>query len=112
MGGIGQQELILLMAFALIFFGAKKLPEIARGIGKGMSEFRKAARDIQVEINREVDQVKNLNPLKESTTPPPPPPPSQELTEPVEEGFYPVEPSAGDGAGDGEEEQDRNADTE
>ena len=32
MGGIGQQELILLMAFALIFFGAKKLPEIARGI--------------------------------------------------------------------------------
>ena len=107
MGGIGQQELILLMAFALIFFGAKKLPEIARGIGKGMSEFRKAARDIQVEINREVDQVKNLNPLREST-PPSPPPPSQELTDPVEEGFYPVDPVAGDG----KEEQDRNADTE
>ena len=37
MGGIGQQEMLLLMALALIFFGAKKLPEIARGIGKGMS---------------------------------------------------------------------------
>ncbi len=107
MGGIGQQEMILLLAFALIFFGAKKLPEIARGIGKGMSEFRKAARDIQLEINREVDGVKNLDPLRE-TTPPPPPPPSQELTDPGSEGIYPVEPATGDG----EEEQDRNADRE
>jgi TatA/E family protein of Tat protein translocase len=105
MGGIGQQELILLMAFALIFFGAKKLPEIARGIGKGMSEFRKAARDIQLEINREVDGVKNLNPLRETT---PPPPPSEELTDPGAEGIYPVEPAKGDG----EDEPDRNADTE
>jgi sec-independent protein translocase protein TatA len=107
MGGIGQQELILLMAFALIFFGAKKLPEIARGIGKGMSEFRKAARDIQMEINREVDQVKKLDPRRDSPPPVPPPPPSQELTDPVEEEHHPPDP-----AQEGEQDQDRNADTE
>ena len=105
MGGIGQQELILLMAFALIFFGAKKLPEIARGIGKGMSEFRKAARDIQMEINREVDQVKNLNPLKD-TPPPPPPPPTEELTGPGEAGFYPESPDEAGGDEEGEQPPD------
>ena len=104
MGGIGQQELILLMAFALIFFGAKKLPEIARGIGKGMSEFRKAARDIQMEINREVDQVKNLNPLRD--TPPPPPPPTEELTGPEEAGFYPESPEEEGGDEEGERSPD------
>jgi len=100
MGVIGQQEMILLMAFALIFFGAKKLPEIARGIGKGMSEFRKAARDIQLEINREIDLPKNLNSPKVTHTPPPP---SPELTGPDQEGLYPGAPPDGDV----EEDQDR-----
>ena len=102
MGGIGQQELILLMALALIFFGAKKLPEIARGIGKGMREFRKAARDIQLEINREVEGVKNLNPLRETT---PPPPPSPEQTGPDGTGDRPGE--ADHGGEDGERENAR-----
>ncbi|MFC1499869.1 twin-arginine translocase TatA/TatE family subunit [Candidatus Zixiibacteriota bacterium] len=102
MGGIGQQEMLLLMAFALIFFGAKRLPEIARGIGKGMSEFKKAARDIQVEINREIDLPKSFTPARDSSTPPPPPPPppSPELTDPGQDGIYPVSTPEQEPAGD------------
>jgi len=112
MGGIGQQEMLLLMAFALIFFGAKKLPEIARGIGKGMSEFKKAARDIQVEINREIDLPKNFNPSRNSHTQPPPPPPSPELTDPAQDGIYPETTPEIEQAGDVEEDQDRSPGTE
>lgn len=76
MGGVGSIELLLLMLFALIFFGAKKLPEIARGLGKGMTEFKKAARDIQNEINREINQATDFTSSIESlpSTPPPPAP--------------------------------------
>lgn len=75
MGGIGNQELFLLMLLFLIFFGSKKLPEITRGLGKGMAEFRKAARDVQSEITRELERTIDLKPKKEV-----PPPESQELT--------------------------------
>ncbi len=75
MGGLGTQELFILMFLALIFFGSKKLPEITRGLGKGMAEFRKAARDVQSEITRELDRATDLKPKKEV-----PPPESQELT--------------------------------
>ena len=75
MGGIGTQELFLLMLLALIFFGSKKLPEISRGLGKGMAEFRKAARDVQSEITRELERATDLKPKKEVL-----PPESQELT--------------------------------
>ena len=75
MGGIGTQELFLLMLLALIFFGSKKLPEISRGLGKGMAEFRKAARDVQSEITRELERATDLKSIKEV-----PPPESQELT--------------------------------
>ncbi len=76
MGGIGTQELFLLLLLALIFFGSKKLPEIARGLGKGMAEFRKAARDVQLEITREMDRATDSSSRKEM-----PPPESQELTD-------------------------------
>ncbi len=88
MGGIGSQELLIIILIGLIFFGAKRLPEIARGIGKGMSEFKKAARDIQTEINREVDFAGKL--LDDS---PPQPPASPEMTDPAWESPYPGEPT-------------------
>ena len=52
MFGLGTGEIILILLIILIFFGAKKIPELAQGLGKGMREFRKAARDIQDEIDR------------------------------------------------------------
>ena len=47
---LGTGEILLIMLFVLIFFGAKKIPDIAQSLGKGIREFRKAARDIQNEI--------------------------------------------------------------
>jgi sec-independent protein translocase protein TatA len=58
MFGLGTGEIILILLIILIFFGAKKIPELAQGLGKGMREFRKAARDIQDEIDRPEDQKK------------------------------------------------------
>jgi len=54
---LGAPEIILIVAVVLIFFGAKKIPELAQGIGKGLREFRKAARDIQDDIEKDVKQI-------------------------------------------------------
>jgi sec-independent protein translocase protein TatA len=53
MPNIGSGELILIIVAFIIFFGAKKIPELAQGLGKGIREFRKAARDIQDDVNNE-----------------------------------------------------------
>lgn len=53
MGNIGGPELILILIVVFLFFGAKKIPEIAKGLGEGVREFRKAARDVQAEIEKE-----------------------------------------------------------
>jgi sec-independent protein translocase protein TatA len=59
MGPIGTTEIILILLIVLIFFGAKKIPELAQGLGKGVREFRKAARDIQDEIEKESTEKKD-----------------------------------------------------
>ena len=50
MGPIGMQEMIVIFLIILLLFGAKKIPELARGIGKGMGEFKKAKEDFEDEI--------------------------------------------------------------
>jgi sec-independent protein translocase protein TatA len=57
-GNLGAGEIILILLVILILFGAKKIPELARGIGKGMSEFKKGLRDVQDEI-KSTDQIEN-----------------------------------------------------
>ena len=54
---IGGPELLLILIVIFFFFGAKKIPEIAKGLGEGIREFRKAARDIHEEVNKEVKQI-------------------------------------------------------
>jgi sec-independent protein translocase protein TatA len=54
---IGGPELLLVLIVIFLFFGVKKIPEIAKGLGQGIREFRKAARDIQEEVNKEVKQI-------------------------------------------------------
>jgi sec-independent protein translocase protein TatA len=62
MPNIGSGELILILLAFLIFFGAKKIPELAQGLGKGIREFRKAARDIQEDVNAEHKSLEDKKP--------------------------------------------------
>jgi sec-independent protein translocase protein TatA len=50
MFGLGPMELVLIFLVVLLVFGAKRIPEIAHGIGKGITEFKKAARDVTDEF--------------------------------------------------------------
>jgi sec-independent protein translocase protein TatA len=45
LGGIGWPEIVLILLIAVLIFGAKKLPEIGRGMGKGIKEFREGLKD-------------------------------------------------------------------
>ena len=54
MFGLGVPELIFILMLALLIFGPKRLPEIGRTIGRGMSEFRKASNDLKRTINVEL----------------------------------------------------------
>lgn len=56
---IGWGELLLIIGFIVIFFGAKKIPEIAKGLGSGIREFRKAARDIQEEAGKDTTKIED-----------------------------------------------------
>jgi sec-independent protein translocase protein TatA len=56
---ISGQEIFIIMIAALILFGAKKLPDIAKGLGKGMREFRKATDDIKREFNESTKDVQD-----------------------------------------------------
>ena len=50
-GGFGAGELLIVLVFALIFIGPKKLPELAKGLGKGLREFQKAKDDLMDHVN-------------------------------------------------------------
>ena len=49
-GGLGTWEILLVFLVVLLVFGAKRIPEIAQGLGKGIREFKKAAKEVQDEI--------------------------------------------------------------
>ena len=60
-------EIVLILAVVLVLFGAKKLPELARGLGSGLKEFKKATRDVTDELQSAMDE--------------PPPPPTRRIPE-------------------------------
>ena len=53
LGGIGAGEIIIIALVILLLFGGKKIPELMRGLGKGVSQFKKGMNDIEQEINAE-----------------------------------------------------------
>ena len=56
---IGGQEIIIVLAFVLLLFGSKKIPDFAQMMGKGMREFRRATDEIKREINDGTKDVKD-----------------------------------------------------
>jgi len=56
LGNLGGPEIFLIVLFVLIFFGAKKIPELARGLGKGIREFKDATREVQTELEDSVKE--------------------------------------------------------
>ncbi|MEX0944709.1 MAG: twin-arginine translocase TatA/TatE family subunit [Balneolaceae bacterium] len=69
MGMPGGFEWIIIVLVILLFFGAKRIPELARGLGKGISEFRKASDDIKKEIEQGKDDIdKATRPEKKEET--------------------------------------------
>ncbi|MFC1493671.1 Sec-independent protein translocase protein TatB [Thermodesulfobacteriota bacterium] len=67
MFGIGLPELLVIMVIALVVIGPSKLPDIAKALGKGMAEFRKASQEIKDSFNldEEINEIKSD--LKEGT---------------------------------------------
>lgn len=57
-GPLGTQEIFLIFILVLLLFGAKKLPEFARGLGKSMGEFKKARQEFENEIARAGEEPK------------------------------------------------------
>lgn len=56
-GIIGGWELVLILAVVLVLFGAKKLPELAKGLGQGIKEFKKATRDVSDELQSAMEDA-------------------------------------------------------
>ena len=63
-GNLGAGEIILILLVILILFGTKKIPELSRGIGKGMSEFKKGLKDVEDEIKSADDDKKKIDDKK------------------------------------------------
>lgn len=64
MGSLGMQEIVVIFIIALIIFGPRKLPELGKTIGKGLSEFKKASNELKHTWEEEV----NLDKEKETIT--------------------------------------------
>lgn len=75
---IGGGELLVIMLFILMFFGSKKIPDLAKGLGKGMREMKDAMNGVQSEIRQSINEVERT--VKDETTK-------------VEESIKPVEPN-------------------
>ncbi|MBX7044320.1 MAG: twin-arginine translocase TatA/TatE family subunit [Ignavibacteria bacterium] len=58
MFGLGTPEIILIAIVILVLFGAKKIPELMQGLGKGIKEFKKASNDIEKDITSSHDNDK------------------------------------------------------
>jgi sec-independent protein translocase protein TatA len=67
--GLGGWEVFLILAAVLLLFGSKKLPELARGMGQGIKEFKKATRDVTDEIHGAMDETPVPPPQKRISAP-------------------------------------------
>jgi sec-independent protein translocase protein TatA len=55
MGILGGQEIILILIIVLVLFGGRKIPELMRGLGRGVSEYKKAKNEVFDDVNDDTD---------------------------------------------------------
>ena len=55
MFGIGTQEILFILLIVLLFFGGKKIPELMKGLGKGVRNFKDGLKDVEDQINSDAD---------------------------------------------------------
>jgi len=63
--GMGGPEIMVIMVVILLLFGGKKLPELARGLGKGMRDFKDASEGVKREIHRNINSVGIVDDVKD-----------------------------------------------
>ena len=66
---LGGGEIFLILAVVLILFGARKLPELAKGLGQGIKEFKKATRDVTEEMHNAMEETPPSPPKRLPPTP-------------------------------------------
>jgi TatA/E family protein of Tat protein translocase len=86
--GIGIPELLVILGIALLVLGPKRLPEVARSLGRGMAEFRRASSDLRNTLTQAVEEPP-------APTPPQPEPPPE--PEKAESGEKPTDGKPADG---------------
>jgi sec-independent protein translocase protein TatA len=70
MGSLGTTEIIIIAIIILVLFGAKRIPDLAKGLGQGIKEFRKASNDIKKEIedsSQDINDAVNSDKTKSNT---------------------------------------------
>ncbi|MFP8873534.1 MAG: twin-arginine translocase TatA/TatE family subunit [Myxococcota bacterium] len=70
MFGIGAQELVLILVVALLVFGPKRLPDLARTLGRGLSEFRRASNDLRQNLQEAERLAKSDDSPEDAAKPP------------------------------------------
>lgn len=66
--GLGGPELLIILAVLILLFGAKKLPELAKGLGKSVNEFKKASKDAEEEEKASETKVSSAKPSEPAKT--------------------------------------------
>jgi Tat protein translocase TatB subunit len=85
MFGIGMQEILVVLVIALVVIGPKKLPELAKSLGKGYGEFRRAFEEMKNTINVDVkteEEKENIRRIHEDASSTPQPPTPEAMPEP------------------------------
>lgn len=79
---LGWPEIIGILVVILVLFGAKKLPELARGLGQGIKEFKKATREVQDDLQRAIEEEPAPEPPRRVADKPATPKSSEPATPP------------------------------
>jgi TatA/E family protein of Tat protein translocase len=84
--GIGAQELVLILVVALLVFGPKRLPELARTLGRGVAEFRRSSSELRRSLNEAADLARVEPPAENRRAPGAPEPAPTETPRPDPDG--------------------------